>query len=146
MRLLKILARTTFSDYLLIFQIYFLLYLSKWKIETKELKEIIDWASIGKREEEFTPSPDQIRYIRKISHYTKVLSHFVLFKSKCYDQALTVKKMLNKKEVPATLSMGLKIGESERVEMKAHAWVNFKNWIIIGGKIKNNYTELGSFY
>ncbi len=127
-------------------RIYFLLYLSKFKIETKHLKEIIQWVSTGEQAEEYALSEDEKRYIRKVVHYTNVLSHFVLFRSKCYDQALTVKKILNEKKIPVALSMGLEITEPGEKDMKAHAWVNFRDWVVIGGKISNNYTPLGSFY
>jgi hypothetical protein len=56
-------------------------------------------------------------------------SKFTLFKSKCYDQALTGKYMLKKKSIPSTLYFGL---AKEKSIMIAHAWVRAGKRIITG--------------
>jgi hypothetical protein len=56
-------------------------------------------------------------------------SRFTLFKSKCYDQALTGKYMLRKKSIPSTLYFGL---AKEKGELIAHAWVRAGKRIVTG--------------
>lgn len=55
----------------------------------------------------------------------------VKWDSKCLDQALTAKKMLNKRGLPCTLYMGLKMDEKN--EMSAHAWLRCGDRFVTGG-------------
>lgn len=83
------------------------------------------------------------RIVRKVARYTNVLSKFALFKSKCYDKALTVKKILNSENIPSALLMGVKT--SEEKGMEAHAWISCDERLVIGGEIAAEYTPLENF-
>lgn len=137
------LLRLQFSDYLLLIKIYSLLYLSKWYIEYRSLKDIIKW--IGHEDvENKNPSLVEIKFARKVARYTNFLARFTFFKSKCYDKALTVKKILNRKNIPSELLMGVKT--SDEKGMEAHAWIKCNNYSIIGGKAAIGYTPVRSFF
>ena len=144
MRIIKILQRTTLSDYVLVFKIYYLLHLSKWYIENRHLKEIVKWIKLNKGVKKRPLTGSEKRFSSKLAYYTRTISKFVFFKSKCYDRALTVKKILNEKGIPSSLLMGLKVKEND--EMKAHAWVECGNWIVVGGLVTATYKPLQKIF
>lgn len=142
MKLINQLRRLPISDYQLILKIYFLLYLSKWYIEKRHLKDIVIWISqenLKNKEVLFL----EMKMSRKVARYTQVLSKYVIFQSKCYDKALTVKKILNQRNINSTLLMGVAILDDK--EMKAHAWIKCNEQLIIGGEIAHEYTPVQSF-
>jgi len=56
---------------------------------------------------------------------------YVPWDSKCLDQALAAKKILNKRGLPCTLYMGLI--QDENHEMSAHAWLRCGTFYVTGG-------------
>jgi hypothetical protein len=68
---------------------------------------------------------------------------FTLFKSVCYDQALTAKLMLKRREFPSTLYLGL--SKDEKNQMIAHAWVRCGNKIITGKAGMDQFTVVAFF-
>lgn len=129
-------------DYSLALRVYFYLYQSKWYIEQCPLKVIVKWIE-RKDLQGKTITKEELRTARKVSRYTRKLARFVLFESKCYDKALTVKKILNQENIRATLLMGVKNGEEK--EMEAHAWISCGEKWIIGGEVAKKYTLVGTF-
>ena len=143
MSLLLKLARLSPSDYLLIGEVYFLLYLSKWYIECRSFKEILQW--IGREDlKGHSMTEAEMQFSWKVATYTQSLSRFVLYRSKCYDRALTVKKILNRHNIPSELMMGVRTDERE--ELKAHAWIRCNNRSIIGGSVAKVFTPVRSFF
>ena len=136
------LLKLPFSDYKLVFRIYSLLYISKWYIENRHLKNIVEW--IGLKDASERPlTKKEMQTAWKVAHYTRTLTRLVPFKSKCYDKALTVKKILNQKNIPSALLMGVKTSEDN--SMEAHAWVRCNQRLIIGGETAAEYTALKTF-
>ncbi len=137
------LFRLPSADYYLLFKIYFFLYLSKLFIVFRSLQKIVKWINrgdlIGAKME-----IEDWRFAKKTAHYTNKLAKFVPFNSKCYDKALTVKKMLNQKNIPSILMMGVKTNEFNKME--AHAWIESDNQFIIGGEIAHEYVLVQSFH
>lgn len=130
------------ADYQLIVKVYFLLHLSKWLIERRTLKEIVVWIEREAVKQQAI-SKEDLRTARKTARYTRKLARFVLFESKCYDKALTVKKILNQQGIPTTLLMGVK--NSKAKGMEAHAWIACDEQWIIGGEVAQEYTLVRSF-
>lgn len=143
MRFFQILRRTTLADYILVIRIYYLLHLSKWYIEKYHLKDIIKWVSLGENVKERPLTNSEKTFASKIAHYTRTISRYVFFKSKCYDRALTVKKLLNEKNIPSAISMGVKSTDPNKLE--AHAIIKCLDRCIIGGEIANQFTFVQSF-
>lgn len=129
-------------DYGLAFRVYLLLYHSKWYIENHHLKDIVAWIS-KKAIQDKLPTKTELCTARKIVRYTCILAKFVLFDSKCYDKALTVKKILNQKNIPSTLQMGVKI--SPEKGLQAHAWIKCDEKLLIGKEVASQYTLVQSF-
>ena len=86
---------------------------------------------------------DEKKIASKVAHYTRQLAKVVLFKSKCYDRALAVKKILNQKNIPSAISMGVKT--SDQKGMEAHALIKCHDRCIIGGEVAHEYTFVRSF-
>lgn len=69
-------------------------------------------------------------------------SRFTIHKSKCYDQALTGKRMLKRRGVLSTLYFGLSKAEDG---LSAHAWVRTGNRIITGRAGVSQFTPVAWF-
>ena len=74
--------------------------------------------------------------IRRASRYT-------FHQSKCYDQALTGKLMLQRRGLSSTLYFGL--AKDSTNLLKAHAWVRCGNRIITGRVVAEGYTVIVCF-
>lgn len=143
MKLLTKIRRLSLADYRLIGEIYYLLYLAKWQIERQPLARIVDWISLNEANPNVAFNREQVRTIKKVSRYTRILSRYVLFDSKCYDKALVVKKILNQRAIPTALHMGVALSDTKT--MQAHAWVVYRQWNIIGGEVATKYTTVRTF-
>lgn len=143
MKLLTFLKRLLRIDFILATKIYLLLYYAKWLIEYRHLKEILAWVNRSDLAQKEV-SKKELEIARKVSRYTLILAKLVPFESKCYDKALTVKKILNLQNIPSVLNMGVKTSNIEL--MKAHAWIQIENYSIIGGEVAPEYVLVQSFY
>lgn len=143
LKLLNKIRSIPITDYPLLFRIYFLLYLSKWYIEQRHLKDILSWIETNLVQQEQQWYQQNWRYIRRVAAYTNALSKYVLFESKCYDKALTVKKILNEQHIPSILHFG--VAKSENTSLKAHAWIICGEWNVIGGRVARDYTSVRTF-
>ncbi len=74
--------------------------------------------------------------IKKISNYTP-------FRSMCFEQALTLKFMLNRKKIPCTVYFG--VAESDTPNFKAHSWTRVGDYYVTGKKGKEEYTVISTF-
>jgi len=119
---------------------WFLLHLSKLLILFLPFRSIA--ARLGKSQYE-TP---RIEYSKEYWYDVEVAilraSRFTLFKSKCYDQAITGKWMLRRRGVLSTLYFGLSKKESG---LSAHAWVRAGIRIITGRGGADGYSPIAWF-
>jgi len=129
-------------DYVLVIKVYFLLCCSKWYIEKHSLKSIVRWIKRHDLQERMISS-EEMHIAWKVTRYTHKLAKFVPFESKCYDKALTVKKILNQQQIPATLLMGLK--DSKEKGLEAHAWISCDGKWIMGKEVAAQYTIVRTF-
>lgn len=84
-----------------------------------------------------------ISTINAIGHAIRRSSKFTLHDSRCYDQALTGKIMLNRRGLSATLYLGL-AKESEH-QLSAHAWVRCGDSIVTGKAGMDRYMVIACF-
>jgi len=130
-------------DYFLLLKILYFLHLSKLYIVFGSLKNIVNWINRADLKPCVLEKKDW-QFANKTAYYTNKLAKYVLFNSKCYDKALTVKKILNQKNISCALMMGVKTNEFDKIE--AHAWIATKNRAIIGGEIAHQYVLVQSFH
>lgn len=143
LKLLNIIRKIPPADYPLLLRIYFLLYLSKWYIEKRHLKDIVRWIETSLKKEDKYWSQKKRHYIKRVAIYTNALSKYVFFESKCYDKALTVKKILNSQKIPSTLHLG--VSSNDPISLTAHAWIICGEWNVIGGEMAQEYTSVRAF-
>lgn len=67
---------------------------------------------------------------------------YVLFTSKCYDQALATTLMLKSRNIPSTIYFGL---HKEDGELLAHAWVRCGDKIVSGKLVHEKFTPVAWF-
>ena len=98
---------------------------------------------IGKLQVESSTFPISSDMINDVEHAVRRASRFSLHKSKCYDQALAGKFMLNRRDLPATMYFGL--AKDAQNGLSAHAWVRSGSRIVTGKKGMENFTVIAAF-
>ena len=89
-----------------------------------------------------TTDKTQLPLALSIGKSVDAIARNLPWKITCLPQAVAVKKMLMRRDVPATVYFG--IGE-KAVDLDAHAWVAISNRIIIGGTESKNYAIITAF-
>ena len=98
---------------------------------------------IGTEQYETERMPLNMDIIRDVhSAVTKVCAR-TPWQSQCLVQALTAKKLLNKRCLPCTLYMG--VAKDESGQLIAHAWLRCGNVYVTGGQNKDRFTVTGIF-
>ncbi len=68
---------------------------------------------------------------------------YIPWKTRCFAEAYTAKKILERRHINSTLCLGVQKGRNK--ELKAHAWVRMGDKIIVGGKHSRAFTNVGYF-
>jgi len=123
-------------DYHLIFKIIAILPYAKLLIFTKKIAYIEKWIAIHQNSNYHI---DDYRYVKKVTRYTNKIAVFMPFKSLCYDKALTVKKIVNQNNISTELNMGVC---KENNQLKAHAWISYHGYLLMGGANSKKYTAV----
>lgn len=75
--------------------------------------------------------PWQYRYAALVSKHVNRVAENTPWESKCLVRALTARKLLQEKEIPCTLYLG--VGRDEEKKMVAHAWLRAGKMYVTGG-------------
>ena len=81
--------------------------------------------------------------VKEIGREIKKASLYTPFRSLCFEQALTVKLMLKKRKIPATIYLG--VAKEEDTKLHAHAWTRAGNYIVSGKREKDLFKVVSSF-
>ena len=98
---------------------------------------------IGKVHAETSLEPLVSDGIQHVEQSIRRASRYTFHQSKCYDQALTGKLMLQRRGLASTLYFGL--AKDSTNLLKAHAWVRCGNRIITGRAGAEGYTVIVCF-
>ena len=98
---------------------------------------------IGKVHAETSLEPLVSDGIQHVELAIRRASRYTFHHSKCYDQALTGKLMLQRRGLSSTLYFGL--AKDSTNLLKAHAWVRCGNRIITGRAGADGYTVIVCF-
>ena len=128
-------------DYVNFMEAWILLHISKLFILFMPFKKIA--GKIGKLQVESSKFQINSAKINDVEHAIRRASRFSLFKSKCYDQALTGKFMLKRRNLSATIYFGL--AKDAQNGLSAHAWVRCGNRIVTGKKGMETFTMIAAF-
>ena len=85
----------------------------------------------------------QLMVSKNVGKMVKKASANSPFRSLCFEQALTVKFMLNRRKIPTTIYFGVKKDAEE--SLHAHAWTRVGNVFLTGSKGKDSYTVISTF-
>ncbi len=78
-----------------------------------------------------------------IAHAVRRSSRFALWPTKCLVDAMTAKKMLDKRNIPSTIYLG--VSKDAKKELIAHAWLRCGNAIILGRKGMSRFKVVACF-
>lgn len=129
------------SDYINFIEAWILLHAMKLAILILPFKRIA--GRIGKVHAETSLEPVLSDGMRNVEQAIRRASRYTFHESKCYDQALTGKLMLQRRGLPSTLYFGL--AKDTTNLLKAHAWVRCGNRIITGRAGAEGYTVIVCF-
>ena len=129
------------SDYINFIEAWILLHAMKLAILILPFKRIA--GRIGTVHAETSLEPLVSDGIQHVELAIRRASRYTLHQSKCYDQALTGKLMLQLRGLPSTLYFGL--AKDTTNLLKAHAWVRCGNRIITGRAGVEGYTVIVCF-
>ena len=128
------------EDYLFFIEAWMFLHLSKAFILFFPFKKIAAKIGVSQVETNKESSMDNQHVLVGISLQRAV--KYALHNSKCYDQALAAKFMLNRRHLSSTIYFGL---NKEEGQLSAHAWVRCGDSIVIGKIGVEKYTPVAWF-
>jgi len=86
---------------------------------------------------------DKLLSAQKTGRVIKKACLYTPFRSLCFEQALTVKFMLNRRNISSTIYFG--VAKDSPENLRAHAWTRAGNYYVTGNKGKELFTEIASF-
>ena len=128
------------DDYLFFYEAWIFLHISKAIILFFPFKKIA--AKIGVSQVETTKDSLTDNQLLLVIISLQRAVKYAIHRSKCYDQALAAKFMLNRRQLPSTLYFGL---SKEDNQLSAHAWVRCGDRIVIGKRGFEKYTPVAWF-
>ncbi len=94
-------------------------------------------------ESNFQISETDLRKVKEIGKIVKKVSLYVPYRSQCFEQALVIKFMLNRRGISSTIYFG--VANDDPHQLKAHAWVRSGNYIVSGNRGKELFSSLSHF-
>lgn len=74
---------------------------------------------------------EQYRYARLVGYHLNRVATHTPWLTNCLCRTLTVKHLMNKKDIPYTLYLG--VGKDENQKMIAHSWISVGELFVSGG-------------
>lgn len=119
---------------------------SSWLLKSISFKKVAAKLGEAMTETDTNCSEEEKRTALEIGKKLKKLSLYTPFRSKCFEQAIALKFLLNKRGIEATIYLGvLKAEEEEEMQMKAHAWTRVGSVYPTGFKGKDKYSIISTF-
>lgn len=128
-------------EYVYFVEAWVLLHLANICILVLPFKKIA--SILGKSQQEGVVDPLFNHLALSVSHGIRRAARFTLHKSKCYDQALAGKVMLNYRNASSTIYFGLAKDHDSR--LAAHAWLCSGTIVVTGKKAMHKYTPVAWF-
>jgi thymidylate synthase len=96
----------------------------------------------GIETEELTFNNLQTEQINQVKKAITRCRHLI-WARKCLVESIAAKRMLNRRQIPATLYMG--VAKNEKGKLIAHAWLRSGNIWVTGGRNRDKFTVVGVF-
>lgn len=100
---------------------------------------------LGEDQQETAVSNDglDLKLVRQISSAVQTMSKYTFWDSKCLVQAYTAQTMLKRRNLPATVYLG--VAKDDHNKLKAHAWVRCGTIYVTGGNGHKLFTVTNKF-
>ena len=85
--------------------------------------------------------PRRATDIALLSRTVAAIAWRMPFRALCFEQGLTVQRMLRRRGIPARLHYGIAAGD----ELKAHVWISVDGTIVHGGEVAPRYAEVAAW-
>lgn len=89
--------------------------------------------------------------VRDISSAVKSVSHRVPWQSKCLVQASAAKMMMNRRDIPSRLYLGVSKsglkgkGEENKRKIRSHAWLVSDDVVVLGGENLDDFVAVSEY-
>ena len=90
-------------------------------------------------------APETISRARRMGSLMQQISGKAIWETRCLPQAISVKWLLNRYRIPAVFYLGARIDADSGERMKAHAWVQVDDTVIVGGPQHIDYQVVATF-
>ncbi|MEM7060699.1 MAG: lasso peptide biosynthesis B2 protein [Pseudomonadota bacterium] len=110
-------------------------------------KYIVDLGELGK--EPMTAATDQVTEAQEIGEIVRRAAKLAPFRAVCLQQAIAVRRMLNRRDIPSTVYLGLSQGEEDstagQADRDAHAWVMAGSSVVAGDRDLHRFAVVATF-
>ncbi len=131
------------KQFLLLGEASFYLALSRLSVRTVPFRRVA--RRLGRRmaESPFSDAPGDGPVLTEVGWAVKAAGGRLPWRCRCLEQAIAAKWMLRRRDIPATLYLGVK-GQGN--EMAAHSWTRCGSRIVTGANVRlEDFTKLASF-
>ena len=128
-------------EYFYFIEAWVILHIARLSILMIPFKKIA--SILGRSQQEVVKEPSFDRAALLVSHAIRRAARFTLYNSKCYDQALAGKVMLNYRKVTSTIYFGL--AKDKDSGLSAHAWLCSGTIVVTGKKGMQHFTPVAWF-
>ncbi len=88
-------------------------------------------------------SPQQLAQAREVGWAIELLAVRGPLRTACLGQALAARALLQRREIPCVLTLGL--GQHDDSHLRAHAWLRAGNLTITGGRGRSAFSPVAGF-
>jgi hypothetical protein len=128
--------KLTLSEKKLFFETFFLSFKIRFLIKFYSMKIYV--SKLGKDNKlSINIKQEEIEKLLPYINSTKRVSRYSFWRTKCYEEAFTLKKLIEKRGYASTIYFGVLKVENK---LKAHAWLKIGDSVLIGGKGYKQYT------
>jgi hypothetical protein len=89
-------------------------------------------------------SPQQLAQAREVGWAIELLAVRGPLRTACLGQALAARALLQRREIPCVLTLGL--GRHDHSHLRAHAWLRAGNLTITGGRGRSAFSPVAGFH
>ena len=104
---------------------------------------IFKWLGNKGVESSFEPISETLSEIFQVEKSIRRAVRYLPWKTKCFAQAISAKRLLQQKNISSTIYLG--VAKKEKDRMIAHAWLRCGNRIVTGKEEMKNFTPVLCF-
>lgn len=132
------------KDRFLFFEAFLLIAIARILIRFFSFKKLMQYLGEPQKELPITVlSTEEKKFHLQISRAIKRAARYSFWHTMCYEQALTAKLMLKRRNINATIYIGMMKNETNKLE--GHAWIRAGDYILTGNHQLEQYTVVGVF-